>query len=251
MFHRIHNKLGTAGLVVAVVALVAALAGTALAAAGLNSTQKKEVKKLVKQYSKPGKTGAAGPAGPAGPAGAAGKDGARGPAGTPGAPGAPGKDGVDGEDGACSASIPTCVLPSGATLTGTWSFIARGEESFETEVGGVTSTHTFGVEEALVNISFPLRVVPTPEEFIASENWIAPGEPATAQCPGSFSEPKAAPGEICLYAKHIENAGKNATHEPQNEGFYETDRQSGFTAGFALEAGKQGYGNGTWAVTAQ
>lgn len=245
MLHRIHNKLGTAGLAVAIVALVVALAGTAFAAAGLNSKQKKEVKKIAKQFA-----GAPGAPGVQGPKGDPGAPGAKGEKGDKGETGPPGKNGTDGENGACSASVPTCILPSGATLTGTWSFIARGQQSFETEVEGSKSTHTLGVEEALVSISFPLRVTPAPS-FSASVNWIAPGEPATTQCPGSYSEPKAEPGQLCLYAKHLENAGTNATHEPTNIGFYETDPQSGFTAGFALEAGKQGYGNGTWAVTAE
>jgi len=80
MFGRIHEKLGTAGLVVAIVALVAALAGSAYAAGGgLNSQQKKEVKKIAKQYA-----GEAGPAGPQGHAGANGTNGADGisPVGT-------------------------------------------------------------------------------------------------------------------------------------------------------------------------
>ncbi|HVV72142.1 MAG TPA: hypothetical protein VHI52_11700 [Verrucomicrobiae bacterium] len=44
---RIHQKLGTAGLIVAIVALVAALAGGAYAAGGgLSGKQKKEVTKI-------------------------------------------------------------------------------------------------------------------------------------------------------------------------------------------------------------
>ena len=59
MIERIHQKLGTAGFVIAIVALIAALGGTALAAAKLNGTQKKEVEKIAKKYA--GKPGAAGP----------------------------------------------------------------------------------------------------------------------------------------------------------------------------------------------
>jgi len=242
MLQRIHDKLGTAGLIIAVVALVAALGGTAIAALpGLNSKQKKEVKKIAKQFAQ---------VGPQGLPGAAGAPGSQGSAGQQGQPGQPGTPGQDGEDGACSVSVPKCVLPPGATETGTWSFIARGLETFETEVEGTKSTHTFGVEEAILSISFPLRL-PSSPHFVSGEgNWILPGEPGSDKCPGSLSAPEAAPGELCLYVQHIENAGDNASHEPKFESFYSTDPRSGFTAGFALEAGKQGYGNGSWAVTA-
>ena len=54
MFSKLHERLGTAGFVVAIVALVAALAGTAFAAAGLNGKQKKEVKIRQAVRGKPG-----------------------------------------------------------------------------------------------------------------------------------------------------------------------------------------------------
>lgn len=91
MFSRLHNRLGTAGFVIAVVALVAAVAGTAFAATGLNSKQKKEVKKIARSVANPG---------PAGAAGAAGANGAAGPEGAPWTTGG--------------------TLPSGRTETGTW-----------------------------------------------------------------------------------------------------------------------------------
>ena len=64
MFAKLHNRFGTAGLVVAVVALIAALAGTAIAAGGLNAKQKKELTpKLEALIKPPGFTGQA-PGGP-------------------------------------------------------------------------------------------------------------------------------------------------------------------------------------------
>ena len=67
-FSRIHDKLGTAGLVVAVIALVFAMVGGAFAAAGLTTKQKKQVKTIAKKYA--GKQGSAGPQGPQGVTGA-------------------------------------------------------------------------------------------------------------------------------------------------------------------------------------
>jgi hypothetical protein len=139
------------------------------------------------------------------------------------------------------------MLPPGATETGTWSFIGRGQETIETEVEGSKSSHTVGVAEGLIDISFPLQL-PSPPTFVSGEgNWIAQGEGPSPRCPGSYSEPKAEPGELCLYVQEISQAGDFATHVPR----YEQRYASGFTAGFALQNGQEGYGLGTWAVTAR
>jgi hypothetical protein len=88
MFHRIHDRLGTAGVAIAVVALIAALGGTALAASGaLTAKQKKEVKAIAK-----GLVGT-------GPAGAAGANGTNGANGAPGEKGAAGTNGTNGTNG--------------------------------------------------------------------------------------------------------------------------------------------------------
>jgi hypothetical protein len=100
MFSRLHNRLGTAGFVLAIVALVAAVAGTAFAAQGLNSKQKKEVKKIARSVANPG---------PAGAAGAAGANGAAGPEGAPWTTGG--------------------TLPSGKTETGTWAEVFESEDA--------------------------------------------------------------------------------------------------------------------------
>ena len=51
MLSRLHQKLGTAGLVVAVVALVAALGGAAIAAGGgLTGQETQEVKKSAQKF---------------------------------------------------------------------------------------------------------------------------------------------------------------------------------------------------------
>jgi hypothetical protein len=231
MFSRIHDKLGTAGLVVAVVALIAALGGTALAAAGLNSKQSKEVKKIAKQFA--GKQGAAGPVGPAGPQGAKGEPGARGDKGETG------KEGPQGPAGPAETKLPV-----GKTSTGLWSFSAGGTAEVEKAGGG---SITVGSVNALVTINFPLRVGAV-DEFEPSQNWIGPGEPPTAQCPGSASNPQATPGEVCLYAQEVVNGGSGSNHAPELVNYYTVDRTSGLTGEFAIEAEKVAYGFGSWAV---
>lgn len=225
MFTRIHQKLGTAGLVVAVVALVAALAGTAFAALpGLNSKQKQEVKKIAKKYA-----GAAGPQGSAGSVGAAGTPGGAGPKGATGPKGPTGPAGKEGKEGPPG---PTeTVLPPAQTSTGLWSF--RGKE----------------VAKAFMTISFPLRVIPAPV-YVTNTNWIPPKGAPTEECPGTVEKPQAAPGELCIYAKEIINAGSGESHFPIEIGTFTPDETSGLTGGFVIEAGQEGRGWGTWAVTA-
>jgi len=213
MLSRAHNKLGTAGLVVAIVALIAALTGVAFAAAGLNSKQKKEVKNIAKQFA--GKPGAAGATGPTGPAGA---QGPKGDTGTKGDKGDTGQTGPNGQAGMCSEENPECSLASGAVLTGMWSAVAGGNE---------TTNYN---ELALAAISFPVRVSPPPTALYPREVESETGDFVTigfklndggatpyeftgletpeleasrakyeAVCPGDSEGPEAEPGFLCIY----------------------------------------------------
>jgi hypothetical protein len=192
MLSRIHNKLGTAGLVVAIVALVAAMAGTALAAKDvLTKQEKKQVEKIAKKFA--GQPGATGPAGPAGAPGAKGATGAAG-VGTPGpkgATGAPGKTvtGATGATGGTGATGATgnigATLPSGQTEVGRWSY-------------GNTAKEKQGQVWMPISFVIPLSAAPT-LHFIPRE------ESGPAGCPGSASSPEAEPGNLCIY----EEAGGN------------------------------------------
>lgn len=207
MLSRVHNKLGTAGLIVAVVALIAALGGAAVAASGkLTSGQKKEVEKISKKVAK--KVAKAGPVGPPGPKGDAGAKGDQGPKGEMGPEGKQGPKGDTGEAGMCSKAEPECSLASGATLTGAWSAVADAPSGTD-----------------LATISFPVRVLPAPTTLYIgvfgtytigleikdgsvgkfgfsgfSEEELEKGEKAAkAACPGSFDTPEASSGFLCLY----------------------------------------------------
>jgi uncharacterized low-complexity protein len=243
MFRKVHDKLGTAGLVIAIAALVAALGGAAVAAVpGLNPKQKQQVRKIAHKYA--GKDGSNGLTGP---------QGLQGPKGDPGAPGANGKNGADGispegnqftgEEGPCTeggvkftGTTTTFVcngqpgptdtkLPSGKTLKGLWQF--------------QVPSSSFGL--ALVTISFPLQVTPAPDEF----HWIAPGEGPTEECPGSADEPKAKAGHLCFYIENLINA------EPLPFSIA-TDASLGWRGEFFLiDKTKEAFGYGSWAVTAK
>jgi len=172
MLKRIHEKLGTAGLVIAVVALVVALGGTAFAAAGLNSKQKKEVKKIAKQFA-----GKQGPKGDPGSAGAQGAKGDQGPKGDQGSKGDEGNQGPKGDEG--PAGPTETELPEGKTMTGT--FALRDS----------------GLSWYWVNVSFPLRVVPAPELSTSDD---------TTHCKGTPASPQPAAGYFCVYPTQENNA---------------------------------------------
>ncbi|HEX5593210.1 MAG TPA: hypothetical protein VFX35_07675 [Solirubrobacterales bacterium] len=213
MLKRLHDKLGTVGLVVAVVALVAAVAGTAFAAGGLTKKQEKQVIKIAKKYA-----GKQGPKGDAGPAGAPGPKGDQGPKGDTGAQGPQGDEGPEGPAG------PTeTVLPPGKTETGVWSFRSKN-----------------GSTEAWLNISYPLRVEPEPKAA-----WVTAGATGDPEkCPGSAANPEAKPGWVCIYAKNEGNTFPNGTE-------YSADPTSGFILGYqVVDEAQLAFGYGTWAVTA-
>jgi hypothetical protein len=218
MLSRVHNKLGTAGLVVAIVALVAALTGAAFAAGGLTGHEKKEVKKIAKKFAgKNGTTGATGPVGPKGDQGPKGDAGAKGDQGLKGEKGDRGDQGATGEPGMCSEEEPECALPFEATLSGMWSASAALNET----------THA--------SISFLLRVSPPPVALYPAVLETPSGQFTLGQkledgnasfynpksktgakeveeaykevCPGSYGDPKAASGFLCIYPGPEEGSG--------------------------------------------
>jgi hypothetical protein len=235
MFSKVHERLGTAGLLVEVFALVAALAGTAIAAAGLNGQQKKEVKKIAKKYA-----GKPGPAGPVGPAGPAGERGAPGPAGSNGKEG---PQGIQGPPGPFLQQVPSLK-----SLKGVWS---AGDEEGETD---------------LVPITFAFPVAPAPTLVYIKEGGVAGvkipstgfpiGDPGSALlpnaaaveafCPGSPEDPEAEPGFVCVYA--VEEEGMEIA-----VGQFVAERGTPTEFGVSIPlfvAGENGFAKGTWAVTA-
>jgi hypothetical protein len=229
MFRGIHDKLGSAGLIVAIVALVAAFTGSAFAEEGwkLSKSEQKEVRKLAKMEARKVAKGATGATGPQGPAGAPGAK------GDPGAAGAAGPAGPEGPEGPPGPPGPTeTKLPFEETVTGVWGF-------------GVQTTASNRIP---VQMSFPLRIEPAPH-FQIGNNLIGPGgsEPNEA-CPGSLSEPEAAPGEFCIYLHSLAGASLSTfVTDPVDWMF---DPTSGFVVPFETEPEVFARGRGTWAATA-
>lgn len=226
MLSRIHNKLGTAGLVVAIVALVAALGGAAYAASDnhLSGGEKKEVKKIAKGLVQPGPEGKQGPAGPAGPAGAPGP---KGPTGATGKTGLTGKTGATGATGPKGATGPPGIvspLPTGQTETGAWAIAnLNGEVS--------------------ASFNIPLSAKPKAIVFVGGtvtgSRVLPEGAVEESVCEGSVAAPSAPSGVLCVYVEATEEGGIFALEAL-------TKRYVSGATWFVAEG--EGRAFGTWAV---
>ena len=283
MFHRFHDRFGTAGVVIAIIALIAALGGTALAAGGLSSKQKKEVTKIAKKYA--GKPGAAGTNGTNGTNGAAGAKGDKGDTGGTGGTGIAGKNVVtadytgtecatateegatvevegtpaskkyvcDGEEGpqggtggTGNTGSPWVVgtAPSGAVLKGTWS---------------VHSSNAAAGEQLPINVSFSVPVN-------SASPWLVDVVPAGGPdplaaifggpvCAGNAGEPTGAGGAgagealVCVYVSSATNLSTPATGSEIFTGTLLSSKGGTVSKAKAtIAAPVEAYGS--WAVTA-
>ena len=192
--------------VTATLALFFALSGGAIAAKHylINSTRQINPKVLKTLKGKTGKTGATGAAG---------------------APGLEGKVGKEGEKGKTGEPGPLLeTLPSGKTLRG----------HYHIELDGVKPASHIG---AGYSYQFPLASAP-------NGHVIAEGGAPTAECPGNVKEPRAAPGNLCVY-----ESANNSDVQSLEIGS-ESDR---FGFGLLLNAKEESTGIwsiGSWAVTA-
>lgn len=285
-FDALHDRFGTAGILIAVIALVAALGGTAVAANNaLTGKEKKQVRNIAKKFAgkrgakgTPGPAGPLGPQGPAGIAGPAGANGDAGPQGDEGAPGASvfveeepagdncevggqklsspvsgisyvcdGKIGEDGEPGEDGESGPE---GSPWTMGGT---VPSGETlKGSWSIGQVNADAAD--EPVYLDISFgiPLAASPTNVHFFPNGS-----DPLfTTHCPGTVSDPQASPGRLCIYAA----AGQTNWTVPVAGGLAGNTVNAANkvspdpTVGAVIEGGTDGAGPasafGTWAVTA-
>jgi len=162
MLKRIHNQMGTAGLVLSIVAIVLALGGGAYAARHHKKnkviiTKLNQIKKNVQNQLK----GQQGPAGPQGLPGAVGAPGAKGDTGAQGPEGKEGPEGPEGEpgkNGDPGSSVilideepENCPEESGFTYelegSGTHNEVCNGEKGPEGEPWTPNSTLPSGATE--------------------------------------------------------------------------------------------------------
>jgi hypothetical protein len=273
MISKLHDRLGTAGFVVAIVALVAALGGAAWAAGGLTKQQEKQVVKIAKKYA-----GKQGPQGPAGPAGSQGPTGPKGDAGAAGSAGASGKsvvtgtlnpgqggcteggvsvevegsgtkksvcNGTEGQQGpAGSPWTAGGTLPTNATETGAWAF------GVTTASGEVQSPISFAIplQSAIpaANVHF---INTAGKEVVFNLGTFTFEELTPTQCLGSVAAPSAKSGNLCIYTGTQVSFIAASNLSIKNPA---TTSEGASVSGAMLnvEAEASGArGNGTWAVT--
>jgi hypothetical protein len=165
-----------------------------------------------------------------GPQGTAGVRGARGATGATGAAGAAGTAGAQGNPGPT-----TDVLPSGKTERG-W-FLADTNAA-KGEFLGTSITFNFALPSAPEVSYVDIKGAPT------------------ANCPGSLSNPQAAPGKLCLYVGLRTNVDNTAPYTfgidaiSSNEEDNTADPFGAQIYGKAVAEGRAEY-HGTYAVTAK
>jgi hypothetical protein len=104
-------------------------------------------------------------------------------------------------------------------------------------MAGKTGSSPSFVQEEGITFQIPLSAPPT-------IHYIPPSTPGTAQCPGSFTNPTAARGELCLYADtQFQSDGVSVVSGTPNR-FGVVVFPSGVAPGKNYEL------DGTWAVTA-
>jgi hypothetical protein len=235
------RRFGACSNIIAILALLFATSGGALAAGKFLITSTKQINPKVLKSLKgtSGKNGAPGPAGPAGPVGAAGPVGPAGAAGTVGPAGPEGKEGKEGPEGgkgATGSPWPVGELPAKATETGEWAL-----EGVAPEPELLASPLSFNV---------PLKAAITDATKV---HFIVTGETVPAECEGgTLTEPKAASGNLCVYAEleNTEAASASPLGLSTISGFAgnAADKSGAIVRVIALEEGRF-KATGSWAVT--
>jgi hypothetical protein len=205
--------------VIACLALTIALGGSAFAATALvpkDSVGSAQVingslqTKDLSGKARKALRGSRGPRGYEGPQGNVGPTGPKGPAGSP-------------------WTLGNGVLPSGKTLRGVFA------------PGGTAAAPDDAVQES-VSFGFISAGFPT-------VHYVPNGTTPPPECPGSKTQPEAAPGHLCLYEAQVGNVSATCVFNPVTNACGEA---SGRGFGVAITAATSGdfWLQGSWAVTA-
>jgi hypothetical protein len=249
MFLRLRARFTYAN-VAATLAVVFAMSGGAYAANRYVISSTKQIKpSVLKQLA--GKSGATGPAGspgaggPAGPAGPAGPTGPSGSNGETGAPGVKGEAGKEGKEGSPWTAGGT--LPVGKSETGQWAIAQHASGEAEDFATGIA-----------FNIALPKALDSTHVHYIGQNEGEGESEAKLPTgCSGTFAEPKAASGNLCVFTSQSVDLGsveliklpfaiQNAEEAGENG--------AGVTGAVLLAGSSPAKGvviaNGDWVVTA-
>lgn len=231
MLSALHTRMTYAN-VTATLALFFAISGGALAASHYIITSTSQVKPTVLKKLT-GKTGPAGQNGTNGTIGAPGLTGATGGKGEAGTTGPTGPQGPEGKQGPPGTTGFTKSLPKGETETGTWVFGGEPENIAE--------------HAQAVPLSFPIPL----GERLEKEHvhFVNEGELAPTECDeGSVTDPKASPGNLCVYSVIKATPLEQTIYDPETGEFGKAGAgKSG--AVLILEAKAEERQEGDWAVT--
>jgi Collagen triple helix repeat (20 copies) len=269
MFQRIRQHL-TPSTVIAFLALLFALTGGAFAAsshghgsdsaATASSTHASAAKSKAKRGPRgpagpkgatgaPGAAGPKGEAGPQGPAGAAGAKGEAGSQGAAGVTGPKGEAGPQGEEGPQGENGKEGKEGSPWTASGT---LPPGK----TETGAWTAGKSSAAALQYVPISFTLPLEkPLDESHVhilneSGQEFLDGNEVHSEDCEGSASAPTAKPGNLCIYTGEDELIKYDDNLITKLQGVISVGASTA-GASFTVEfSGANGYGIGSWAVTA-
>lgn len=286
MFSRIRKRVTFANVALTL-ALVFAMSGGALAASKYLITSTKQIKPsvLASLKGKAGLAGASGAQGPAGPAGPQGGPGGQGEKGAQGNEGPAGKGVVTATfEGKKEPAGEPCKKAGGASFevegSGTKHYVCTGKEGAAGPEGNIQATLPAGKTETgvwllnnaregsqrTVPISFPIPLAKPlgnaeacEKEGVCAVHFVKKG--AGEAPPGCFEgstegtnvDPKAAPGNLCIYETSFKHAEPEEAGymflSPDEEGYEVTGTTGGFMVFNVTE--EHGEGFGTWAVTAE
>jgi hypothetical protein len=281
MFSWIRRRFNYAN-VTATLALFFAMTGGALAASHYLITSPKQIKPSVLSALK----GKAGPAGATGANGANGVAGPQGPQGPEGKAGSNGSNGVspegvafsgaqhgcsaaggvefkgastayacNGKNGANGTTGFTETLPPEKTETGKWYVAAAG--SVEAQQMGVAISFPIPLKAPLSGSGCAKKEEPCQVHYV-SQTELGAGQTPSA-CPGTPEEPRAEPGNLCVYERTAENAGPDVDRKVfigPGFGDFVLGRQGALQSGAVLivfpgeESSNIHMAEGSWAVTA-
>ena len=152
----------------------------------------------------------------------------RGPRGYEGSPGSAGPTGPRGPAGN-PWTLGNGVLPSGKTLRGVFA-------------PGGTAAGADSLTQESISFGFTSAGFPT-------VHYIPVGTSPPPECPGTKTQPEAAPGQLCLYEAHTGNVTAICVFNPVTNACGEA---AGRGFGIAITAAASGdfWLQGSWAVTA-
>lgn len=129
-----------------------------------------------------------------------------------------------------SPAAPPTGAPRGVTLSGVWGMLLNATAAGQLDAQAMSFGRTLSASPAFV----PANVIP-------------PTGPATANCPGSYDEPRAAPGQLCLYEGQRLNVNLVTVSSAKFTTLDSTDR-NGAAVGIRATAAGVAISSGKWAV---